>query len=157
VKRSAIVGLVLGAFAVSAWGLPEPGFYASYDQGLDADAAAGNPAAEVRQAYLRLALPTTEAWSEPDIAVPHLEIAPTTDGELSDPAWEWAAGVSGFVDRATGRVPVDQPTVMMLVVNDTLHLAGDAPLRDGQAPTLHALMGDWTGGPPFPPGRLLLS
>ncbi len=100
-------------------------------------------AAEVRQAWLRLAVVDIEAWTRPEITVPHLELAPVTDGDLSDPAWEWAAGISGFVDHTTGRPATDGPTVMLVAADDRLHIAWDAPLRDGQPPELHALMGDW--------------
>ncbi len=104
--------------------------------------------AEVQQAYLRLALPTTEAWSEPSIAVPHLDLAPTTDAHLSDPAWNWAAGLGGFVDRRTGRVAAEQPSVLLCMTGGTLHVAWDAPLCDGETPELRVRLGEYEGERP---------
>lgn len=108
--------------------------------------------AEVRAAWLRLALPTTGAWNAPEVAVPHLDLAPTVDGDLADPAWDWAAGVGGFVDRRTGRVATGGPTVLMAMVRDTLHVAWEAPLRDGRAPEVRVMLGAGEG--PLPELRV---
>jgi len=91
---------------------------------------------EVRAAWLRLGIADTEAYTPPRLQVPQTEMAPALDDDLSDAAWHWAAGAGGFVDRATGRVAAEQPTVMLLAVGDRLYAGWRVPARGDARPGL---------------------
>lgn len=91
---------------------------------------------EVRAAWLRLGIADTEAYAPPGLQVPQIEMAPKLDGDLGDASWAWAAGAAGLVDHATGRVAADQPTVMLLVVGETLYVGWRCPARGDVRPRL---------------------